>query len=341
MNKLINIGQLDSKADWSIWKYKISILLRGFPNAFEVVEGKLLKPKDMTGNETKDEVAEYNKAVEKFQKADSTALLVLTNNMTESTVQKVMRLSSAFDVWKELHNLFDGVSEDKVYELCIQFFSFKKCSSDDLSTHISKLKNLWNNLKLEMAKDPQNNVELPDLFLICKILGTLPDEYFSFKSSWMLMSKDQRTVDNLTNQLCTYEKALSNQKAEHAPPEVLVSESSSSRKKKWVCHYCKKPGHFVKRCQKWKADGKPPKPSSSDQPKHTNSTNITLVTICNTDVSNRDDNWYVDNGATCHVTHDRKLFKKYMRRLQHHTKLQQQVVIRWMLWAKASLRLKP
>jgi hypothetical protein len=106
--------------------------------------------------------------------------------------------------------LFDGVSEDKVYNLCLQFFGFKRNPEVDIASHISKLKTLWSELKQEMMKD-EANLELPDLFLICKILGTLPDDYFSFKSSWMLMSKSDRTVDNLTNQLCAYERALRDQ----------------------------------------------------------------------------------------------------------------------------------
>lgn len=37
--------------------------------------------------------------------------------MSEETLQKVMRLTSAQDVWNELHKLFDGVSEDKLHQI--------------------------------------------------------------------------------------------------------------------------------------------------------------------------------------------------------------------------------
>lgn len=53
-----------------------------------------------------------------FLKADSNALIVLTTNMSEETLQKVMRLITSRDVWLELNKLFDGVSENKVYDLC-------------------------------------------------------------------------------------------------------------------------------------------------------------------------------------------------------------------------------
>ncbi|GBM62771.1 hypothetical protein AVEN_41501-1 [Araneus ventricosus] len=44
------------------------------------------------------------------------------------------------------------------------------------------------------------------MLLICKILDTLPQEYRSFKSSWLLLNDDKRTTDELTIQLCTQER---------------------------------------------------------------------------------------------------------------------------------------
>lgn len=41
--------------------------------------------------------------------------------------------------------------------------------------------------------------DLPDILLICKVLNTLPEKYFNFKSNWMLLSKKYRTIKNLTS----------------------------------------------------------------------------------------------------------------------------------------------
>jgi hypothetical protein len=129
--------------------------------------------------------------------------------MKEDVLQNVMRFNSSKEVWDELHRLYDGVSQDKTYDLCLEFFNYKRQTTDDMASHLSKLKNLWNSLKLEISKDTENKCELPELLLICKILGTLSDEYFSFRSSWLLLEKKERTIDSLTNQLCAYERALS------------------------------------------------------------------------------------------------------------------------------------
>ena len=93
--------------------------------------------------------------------------------------------------------------EDRAYDLCMQFFGYKMASSDDIASHVGKLKNIWKDLKVELEKE-----ENKDLLFICRVVETLPSEYFSFVSSWRLLNKAERTVDNLTDQLCSYKRAL-------------------------------------------------------------------------------------------------------------------------------------
>lgn len=104
--------------------------------------------------------------------------------------------------------------------------------------------------------------DLSDLLLICKILDTLPSEYFSFRSSWVLISSKERTVENLTNQLVTYEKSLQTKNEVENSQEVLYAgkEITKSSKQRLFGNYCKQPNYKVKQCDKWKADGRPPKP---------------------------------------------------------------------------------
>lgn len=131
-----------------------------------------------------------------------------TTNMNDETLKKMMRFNTPREVWQELHRLFDGSCEDKSYDLCMKFFRAKRDPSDDVASHMSKLKNIWNDLNIEIVKDKSN--ELSELLPVCKILDTLSEEYFAFRSSWLLMSKTERTVENLTTHLCAYKRALSN-----------------------------------------------------------------------------------------------------------------------------------
>lgn len=217
----MNIGNLEGKNNWATWKFKILILLRSFPGGEDVVNGDLTCPTKPTSDAKQDEVTEFNSKYETFKTADTKAMLVLSSNMTEETLTKVMRFNNSRDIWLELHRLFDGSLEDKTFDLCMKFFTYKYDSKDDMSDHLSKLKNIWNNMNLVMGERDNIN-PLPEILLICKILETLPSEYFSFKASWRLISKLDRTVNNLTSQLCSQERALrANLEVEESCEEAL------------------------------------------------------------------------------------------------------------------------
>lgn len=319
----VNIKHLEGKSNWLNWKGRILILLRGTPDALDVVEGKLKMPDEPNEHATETQVTAFQTACNKYQKADCSAMIIFSTNMSEETYEKVRSLTCARDVWLELHRLFDGVHEDRAYDLCMQFFGYKMTSGDDIATHVGKLKNIWKDLKVELDKDENKN-----LLLMCRIVETLPNEYFSFASSWRLLNKTERTVENLTDQLCSYERALAG-KSQPMQEEALFSRTSSSNYAKSkhtkfnksarkdtsiTCHYCKQPGHIVRKCEKWIADGRPPKPKVVN--------NVTLVAIHSdvfaVDKSNGDDVWYVDNGATCHLTFRNDIFTSFNKFMEPH-----------------------
>ncbi|CAK1554982.1 unnamed protein product [Leptosia nina] len=214
----IDIGRLEGKENWSTWRCKVLLLLRGTPGGLDAISGNLKPPTypeaDGTSADQTIALNKYHKALQDYNEKDSTAMLMLLANMSDNTLRKVMRLTSAKQIWDELHTLFDGTSEDKSYNLCYSFFSYKKDPLHDMSMHISKLKNIWHELKVELQKD-DSKYNLPEILLICKILETLPDDsYFPFKSSWMLMSKKDRNIENVTAQICCYERSLMNKEEE-------------------------------------------------------------------------------------------------------------------------------
>lgn len=321
----VQIKQLEGKSNWLNWKGRVSILLRGTSDALDVVDGKLKKPDEPADGATEAQVTAYQTVYNKYQKADSSAMIIMSTNMSEDTYEKVRSLTCSREVWLELHRLFDGVHEDKAYDLCMQFFGYKMNQTDDIATHIGKLKNIWKDLKVELDKDENKN-----LLLMCRIVETLPNEYFSFASSWRLLNKAERTVDNLTDQLCSYERALTS-KTEMVQHEALFAKSSSSKlqqksKKQTkgsksakqgniICHYCKLGGHIVRKCEKWIADGKPPKPSKSQTDSSGSAHSVSLLAVHSealaADGSMPSDSWVVDNGATCHLTYRRDILSDF------------------------------
>ncbi|GBM60600.1 hypothetical protein AVEN_183646-1, partial [Araneus ventricosus] len=197
-------------------------------------------------------------------------MIVLANSMTEETMQKIMRFENAREVWLELHKLYEAASENQLYNICMQFFQLKWTVNDSMAAHLSKLKNLWNELNLGLERKQD---QLPEMLLICKILDTLPQEYRSFYSSWLLLNEDKRTIDEFTTQLCTQERENKEEKLKgdvqnQEALEAKVTKIRTLNKSKKLIgefNYCHQNGLWVKSCRKWIADGKSAKPNQNDK----------------------------------------------------------------------------
>ncbi|XP_071037896.1 uncharacterized protein [Parasteatoda tepidariorum] len=266
----IQVKPLSGKSDWAIWKYRIKFVLNYHADALEVVEGKMYKPElpEPTASETIKR--KYKDDLRDFNKANNCAMMVLTNSMTEDTSQKVMRFNSAREVWLELQKIFEDSSDNQLYSICLQFFKFS-WSDDDMSAHLSKLKNLWNDLNSGLESKNENR--LPEMLLICKILDTLPLNYRTFKSSWLLLNDEKRTLDELTTQLCTHEREIKKDSSfsESLNQEALEAKVTrakpifKSKRQTGKCNYCHQNGHWVKSCRKWIADSRPAKPKQNEK----------------------------------------------------------------------------
>jgi hypothetical protein len=79
------IKQLEGKSNWLNWKGRVCILLRGTADAMDVVEGKLKKPSEPGEGATGAQLATFQAASAKYQKADCSAMIILSTNMTEET----------------------------------------------------------------------------------------------------------------------------------------------------------------------------------------------------------------------------------------------------------------
>lgn len=316
----VQIKPLAGESEWQVWKYRIKFILKSHTGALEVVQGKLVKPNVRDAEATDAAVrTKYEKDEKEYQKGNNSAMIILTNSMTEETLQKVMRFESAREIWLELHTLYEASSENQLYNICMQFFQFKWNDNENIASHLSKLKNLWNELNsgLQNKKEPT----LPELLLNCKILDILPTEYVSFKSSWLLLGEDKRTIDELTTQLCSYEREFKNHEknANATEQQALLAKDKKSkqtpfphRKSSSSCNYCHKKGHWVRSCPKWMADGKPSKPNPD--PRKTGAS-CAATTLCLLSVDEEvfasetiSDSWYIDNGASRHITMNDKNF---------------------------------
>ncbi|KAJ0180504.1 hypothetical protein K1T71_003908 [Dendrolimus kikuchii] len=295
----IEINKLDGQ-NWQTWKFMFTRLLKSYPGTLDVIRGTIEMPTHPRALGTPEVLDKFKKESNNFEMLDNTAQLILSANMTEDMLHKVMRFNTAKDMWDELAKLYDGATKDKSYDLCMKFFRYQKDSEHDMTTHISAVKSLFYDLNTELKGN-----DLPIILVICKILDTLPEQFFAYKSSWLLMAKQDRNIENLTIKLCAYERALINKAECNTNMKALV---------KIKCKYCGQIGHIIKKCHKWISDGRPPKNSNSG----VNNMNLTIMSVEDT-IEVDKNSWYVDNGATSHVTNRPDFFESFEYFHNNHT----------------------
>lgn len=119
------IGLLEGKSNWDTWKFKAKCLLRTVPKALEVVEGTFQKPTPPAAGAGDAAVSAYNNDEAMFAKADANALLILTTNMHEETLRKVIRF--AREVWLDLNYIDFLMGLMKIrHTICVWTFSVSK-----------------------------------------------------------------------------------------------------------------------------------------------------------------------------------------------------------------------
>jgi len=329
------IELLVGKSNWTTWKFRALILLRGIKKAVDVIEGRLTAPAPLGQDATDAQRNTFEKEFEVFSTADAMALHVMTSNMSREILLMVMRFTTARDMWIELNRLFDGGdSEEKLYRIGMNFFSTASVEDKDMAVHLSQLKHQFYELNTEFEKNDLQR--LPDILLIMKILNSLSDRYLPFLTSWKMVNKAERTVDRLTNELCMYQQQL--EKTDKVRPEEnealavrkpqsylkytdkSVTYKKAAHKKDDSCFYCKAKGHYISQCAKWIADGRPSKLqqqqsaascSVSGQCNETLSVEMMTVDSSVFAVEGDTDAWYIDNGATTHVTNQRHIFTTF------------------------------
>lgn len=314
MDLFKHIKPLAGGTEWPIWRRKICDLLDYHDGALDVIDGVLKKPLPLENDATESSKRKHREDSERYRKANSYAKSMITSAVSDEIYQKIMDSDTALEAWNALKNLFEASSKDQVFKICMDFFSYNWTMDNDVSMHIAQLKSLWCDLNNGLRA--RNEDTLPELLLVCKIMQILPEKFENFKSSWMLLTKnEERTFDEMTAQLCMYERNFKKSGDNKDDQEALVVKNGNGRyekqtkkevkKQEGTCNYCYKKGHWVRNCRKWIADGRPPKSKNHN-------TNVALHSVSyEANATDHNSDWWIDNGATRHVTNSMEMFIEF------------------------------
>lgn len=310
------IEKLDG-SNWPQWKFQVTNLLRTHvvkgQNALRVVTGDFSPPEEPGEGASGAAITAYNDTLSKFDQLDAVATTVITSSMNKNMCSMVMMCKSAKEIWEKLFSVFEQMSGQRLDYLISQLFNYQKGSNDTIAQHVAKLETLFNELNEECEK--LEGVRLPASILMNRILNTLPDEYFEFKTIWESRPYDQRSVKGLMEELCLLEQRLLQRKdgavASVKDSAFVVNKSKAKFhsgspkdmklfKRNKRCFNCNKFGHFKSECTFKRANGHPA--NVAEACGFTSSANLPVV----------DKNaWYADSGATEHMTNEKSLLTSY------------------------------
>lgn len=222
--------KLEGASNWNVWKFQSIILLRSH-DLLEVVQGTKVKP-------------ETPADIQKWEKLDAKAQTWLVTRMSESAMMHILTCTTAAQMWNKLASVYEQKSETTIHIVQQRFFQYKFEDGTEMSSFLSKIEEMKNQLK-------QMGENISEKFVITKVLMSLPDCYKHFVSAWESAPDDKQTYDNLVARLLIEEERMKERK------EVNVSSQSTSSafvakkidKKDVKCYKCNNKGHFQSECR--------------------------------------------------------------------------------------------
>lgn len=320
----VRVEKLQSGDEWPAWKFEVGVLLKA-AEVMDVVSGKSKKP-ERAGYQSEND---HEAALSKWHKSDNKAQRIIVTALGKLPKVHVLNCETSNSMWTKLESVYEKKSKSTIHFTTQKFFNFTKDPMDDIATFISKLQAV-----VKQMSDLGEKVS--DGMVMTKILNALPEELCHFPSAWESTPENLQTIENLTSRLVMEEArvAMKHQSEANGFSEALMArkfrkKNFKSNSKPGKCHVCNKTNHWKNECPNRKQK------SMVNQKAITNSSNsrssadacmaigspkffgkptahLTLSEAMVVSNGTRPDDWFLDSGASDHMSYRKEWFADYV-----------------------------
>lgn len=139
---------------------------------------------------------------------------------------------------------------------------------------------------------------------------TLPSSYRHFVSAWDSVQTQDRTLANLISRLAIEETRIGgrdkNENKAFAARKQFSKDNNKKFEKSGTYHYCHKPGHWISECRKRKSAN-----AKKESESNKGEALVGEVLTAALKIEKGKDEWYMDSGATDHMSCNRSWFNIY------------------------------
>lgn len=186
----IGIPILNTRAEWSLWKFVITKRFKS-EGLMSTVNGDLPCP------------IENQKKMDEWEAKDSKAFDLLLRSMSTSTetMAQIQGCETSHEAWKMLSQVFEFVDEDKQNRCNQESFDFKCTDNMSISDYLVKVRRLAANCR-------ETGAPLREAAIVSKITNSLPGKFEPAILSFEGREKGQRTLETLTSLLMRGKKPM-------------------------------------------------------------------------------------------------------------------------------------
>lgn len=290
-DSVYKISKLDG-TNFHVWKFKMTMILED-KDLWDIVNGL---------EKWESQVDDLSKT--KFKKRMKKAFAVVCLSMEDSQLALVRSCKDVVEAWKKLEDHYEKKSLANKLFLRKRFFAMEMREGDDMLTHINEVKTLAEQLEAIGAS-------VNDEDLVITLLCSLPESY-GFLITALESRSDDLTWEFVTARLLHEE--LKRKENGNDPINnsafVAVSKRAFDKTKKYPCNKCGELGHWANKCPR-RAQGRNEFQANTAAIANASAHADYLFVTNEIDAANSNDEWFIDSGATHHMTNTKMNFVNY------------------------------